>query len=101
MLTRSHARTHVQVSNFAFQDPVVEYIAPNYDMTLVLISHIYTTKILLDCQAVGVVPLPTMQECSASANGTLSAAPLPSVCGCPPRMWVPCLCEAMGAVQCS
>jgi len=40
-----------KVSNFAFKDSVVAYIAPNFDMTLVLISHIYMTKIMRDCKA--------------------------------------------------
>ncbi|KAF5828588.1 hypothetical protein DUNSADRAFT_17384 [Dunaliella salina] len=41
----------VKVSNFAFNDPVIAFIAPNFDMTLVLISHIYMTKIMRDCKA--------------------------------------------------
>ena len=40
-------------SNFEPNDPVLNYLAPLFDTTLVIISHIYITKITNDIAAVG------------------------------------------------
>jgi hypothetical protein len=55
------------VSNYAFKDPVVSFIAPNFDLTLVIISQIYTTKMMHDCQAVRELVAVWCAECGAYA----------------------------------
>lgn len=47
------ASNQPQVNNYAFDDPVVQYIAPSYEMLLVIISQLYVAKVLVDCQQVG------------------------------------------------
>jgi hypothetical protein len=42
----------MQLTNFNLEDPVVQFIAPNFEMTLTLISMLYVRKILTDCSAV-------------------------------------------------